>query len=195
MAKQRTPESAEREMKHPGEVLRDTFMHPFGLSARALAQAVKVSPQRISEILTGKRGISAETALHLSKLFGTPPSFWMYMQADYDLQEAQKKWSKDLDKKIKRIDVPGVSLPIAVKGAKDDTRQRVPPERVPPPVDLAGNEKTIFELLSDEQIHFDMLMEKSGLAVGEISAALTMLELSDLITRYPYEWYTRKSGR
>ncbi|HEY9793094.1 MAG TPA: HigA family addiction module antitoxin [Candidatus Obscuribacterales bacterium] len=175
----------------PGDVLRTAFMSPAGLTSKALALALRVTPQRMAEILDGRRGISAETALRLSKLFGTSPQFWLYLQSDYDLHEARKKWPKDLDRKIKHIDVTSTVSWDKAKGAKDNTKERPAPERRPT-VDLHGAEKTIFELLSDEKIHFDALIEKSGLQAGEISAALTMLELSEVITRYPYDWYSRR---
>lgn len=73
---------------HPGEVLREEFLIPMGISQYRLAKQIGVPPIRISEICAGKRGISADTALRLSRAFGTTPGFWMALQAEYDTEEA-----------------------------------------------------------------------------------------------------------
>jgi addiction module HigA family antidote len=70
---------------HPGEFLREDFLIPLGLSANALAIALRVPITRISEILRERRGITADTALRLARYFGTTPDFWMKMQMSYDL--------------------------------------------------------------------------------------------------------------
>ena len=65
-------------------------MKPAGLSQNALAREMGVPPRRINEIILGKRGISADTALRLAKHFGNAPRFWMELQADFDLEEARQ---------------------------------------------------------------------------------------------------------
>ena len=65
-------------------------MKPAGLSQNALAREIGVPPRRINEIILGKRGITADTALRLAKHFGNPPRFWMELQADFDLEEAHQ---------------------------------------------------------------------------------------------------------
>jgi addiction module HigA family antidote len=70
---------------HPGEFLREDFLAPLGLSANALALALRVPVTRISEIVRERRGITADTALRLARYFGTTPDFWMKMQMSYDL--------------------------------------------------------------------------------------------------------------
>lgn len=75
---------------HPGEILLEEFLIPMGVSQNALARAVGVPPRRINEIVLGKRGITADTALRLSRAFGNSEGFWMGLQADYDLEEARK---------------------------------------------------------------------------------------------------------
>lgn len=75
---------------HPGEVLKHDFMQPCGLSANALAKAVGVTPARINEIIRGRRGISAETALRLAKYFNTDAQSWMNLQAQYELALAEQ---------------------------------------------------------------------------------------------------------
>ena len=75
---------------HPGEVLLEEFLKPMELSQNAIARAIGVPPRRINEIVLGKRGISADTAIRLAKHFGTSEQFWMGLQADYDLEEARR---------------------------------------------------------------------------------------------------------
>jgi addiction module HigA family antidote len=74
---------------HPGEVLLEEFLKPMGLSQNALARAVGVPPRRINEIVLGKRGVSADTAVRLARALRTSERFWLGLQADYDLEEAQ----------------------------------------------------------------------------------------------------------
>ncbi len=75
---------------HPGEVLKHDFMEPLGLSSNALAKAVGVTPARINEIVRGRRGISAETALRLARYFNTDAQSWMNLQVRYDLALAER---------------------------------------------------------------------------------------------------------
>jgi len=81
---------------HPGEVLLLEFLEPLGISQNALARALDVPPRRINEIVLGKRGISADTALRLARYFRTTEGFWMALQADYDLDEARRALGKSL---------------------------------------------------------------------------------------------------
>lgn len=74
---------------HPGEILHEE-MEVLGLSARALAKYLDTPPNRISGILKGVRGLSADTALRLARYFGTTPEFWMNLQSAYDLRLAQQ---------------------------------------------------------------------------------------------------------
>jgi antitoxin HigA-1 len=75
---------------HPGEVLLQDFLEPKGISQNALARDLGVPPRRINEIVLGKRGISADTAIRLAKRFANSPRFWMQLQADFDLEQARK---------------------------------------------------------------------------------------------------------
>jgi addiction module HigA family antidote len=75
---------------HPGEVLLEEFLKPMNLSQNAIARAIGVPPRRINEIVLGKRGITADTAIRLARHFGTSEQFWMGLQADYDLEEARR---------------------------------------------------------------------------------------------------------
>ena len=75
---------------HPGEVLLEEFLKPMNISAYRLAKETNISQTRISEITKGKRRVTANTALRLSKFFGTTPQFWLGLQDDYDLEEQQE---------------------------------------------------------------------------------------------------------
>lgn len=74
---------------HPGEILREEFMRPLGLSSTALAKALGVTPARINEIVREKRGISADTALRLSRFFGTDVQSWLNVQQQHDVSLAE----------------------------------------------------------------------------------------------------------
>ena len=87
---------------HPGEVLRKDFLLPICVSQNALARAIAVPPRRINEIVLGKRAITADIALRLAKTFGTTESFWMGLQADYELEEARLEMAATLDQ-IQRL--------------------------------------------------------------------------------------------
>src|SRR5436309_1370035 len=71
---------------HPGEILREEFLRPFGLSQYRLARDTGVAPRRINEIVRGARGITADTALRLARYFGTSERFWLNLQTRYDLE-------------------------------------------------------------------------------------------------------------
>lgn len=72
---------------HPGEILKEEFLIPFHISAYKLAKETKIPPTRVSQILKGRRSITADTALRFSKYFGTTPDFWLGSQIEYDLRE------------------------------------------------------------------------------------------------------------
>ncbi len=90
---------------HPGEVLFEEFLKPFNISAYRLSKDVGIPQTRTSEIIKGKRSITADTALRLSYYFGNSAKFWLGLQNDYDLEEEKKIKGKEL-KRIKRIPKP-----------------------------------------------------------------------------------------
>ena len=73
---------------HPGEVLAEEFLKPLGITQTAFAEAIDVSYPRLNEIIHGKRGVTPDTALRLSRLFGTTPEFWLNLQLAWDLYHA-----------------------------------------------------------------------------------------------------------
>ena len=76
---------------HPGEFIRDVYLEPHGLSVRALAESLSVSPSTLNRVITGQSGISPEMALRLTKALGRSPESWLAMQHNYDLWHAKKK--------------------------------------------------------------------------------------------------------
>ena len=87
---------------HPGEILLEEFMKPMEISINRLARDIAVPPGRISGIVNGKRGITADTALRLGKYFGVSPQTWMGLQAEYDLRIAERVIGPELDKRVHR---------------------------------------------------------------------------------------------
>lgn len=81
---------------HPGEVLLEEFLKPLDLSQNALARAIAVPPRRINEIVLGKRAITADTALRLSRYFGNSAQFWIGLQTEYDLEDAWLRLRKQV---------------------------------------------------------------------------------------------------
>ena len=79
-----------REPTHPGEMLREEFLKPLGLSQRDLAERIDVPYQRVNELVNRRRGVTPATALRLAKVFGTTPGFWMNLQLRWDLYRAQQ---------------------------------------------------------------------------------------------------------
>jgi addiction module HigA family antidote len=81
---------------HPGEVLLEEFLIPMGISQYKLAKDLKIPQTRVSEIVKRKRRITADTALRLSKYFGTSAKFWLGLQDDFDIEESENILAKDL---------------------------------------------------------------------------------------------------
>ena len=88
---------------HPGEILLEDFMKPLGLTQYRVAVDIGVAPLRISQIVHGKRAISADTALRLARYFGTTPGIWLRLQARYDLEVAQAKVGKAIRREVKEL--------------------------------------------------------------------------------------------
>ena len=82
----------------PGDILMEEFLKPVGLSQTALARAIGVSPRRINEIVLGKRTVTADTDLRLSRYWGISDGFWLGLQADHDLMQRRRQLGVDLEK-------------------------------------------------------------------------------------------------
>lgn len=85
---------------HPGEVLREDFLKPLGMSQYALAKAISVPQMRISDIIHGRRGITPDTALRLARYFGTSAEFWIGMQATFDLETARDQIGAEIETQV-----------------------------------------------------------------------------------------------
>ena len=88
----------------PGEILEEEFLIPMGISSYKLAKDIKISATRVSEILKGKRRITVDTALRLSKYFGNSVEFWVGIQADYEIRKAKKELENQLAQ-IKQLEI------------------------------------------------------------------------------------------
>jgi antitoxin HigA-1 len=85
----------------PGEILYEEFMRPLGISINALARDIDVPPNRISEIIHGKRAITADTALRLGKYFNVSPELWLGLQTDYDIRVARRTIWPEIEPRIR----------------------------------------------------------------------------------------------
>jgi len=86
---------------HPGEILREEYMVPLGLSSNALAHALGVTPARINDIVRKRRGITADTALRLARYFRTDAQSWINLQASYDLRVAELAAGETIERVVK----------------------------------------------------------------------------------------------
>ena len=87
----------------PGEILLKEFLEPLGISQNKLARDIDVSITRVNDIVHGKRGITADTALRLGAYFGTTPEFWINLQTRYDLKRARRGLWPEIEKKIRPL--------------------------------------------------------------------------------------------
>ena len=85
----------------PGEILLEEFLQPLGVTQSQLAKDIRVPANRVSQIIHGKREITADTALRLGKYFGNEPEFWMNLQVRYNMQLAQEKVGRQIDTEVK----------------------------------------------------------------------------------------------
>ena len=89
---------------HPGEVLAEDFMKPLGLTQYRVAKDIGVPALRISQIVRGRRSVTADTALRLARYFGTSPNVWLRLQAEYDLEVTQRQTGKRIEREVKVLE-------------------------------------------------------------------------------------------
>lgn len=89
---------------HPGEILLEDFMKPLKLSQYRVAKDIGVPPRRINEIVHGKRAVTADTALRLSRYFGTSAKLWMNIQTDFDLESEEDRIGRRVEREVKVLD-------------------------------------------------------------------------------------------
>ena len=92
---------------HPGEILREEYMKPLGLSSNALARRLGVTTARVNEIANERRGITADTALRLARCFSTTPEFWMNLQQRYELEAARREVGTAVERDVAALDLAG----------------------------------------------------------------------------------------
>ena len=88
---------------HPGEILLGDFLKPLAISQYRLAKTIHVPARRVNEIVLGRRGVSADTALRLARFFNTTPQFWLNLQSHYELDKAQLASSASIQKTIQPL--------------------------------------------------------------------------------------------
>lgn len=96
---------------HPGEILRAEFMEPFGLSMNRLALDLRVPVTRIAEIVHEQRGITPDTALRLARYFNTSAGFWLNLQTAFDLEVAQDKLSRTIEREVRPVSLAATNSP------------------------------------------------------------------------------------
>lgn len=93
----------QRVSTHPGEMLREEFLVPLGISQNALALKIRVPATRIGEIVNGKRSITPDTALRLARFFGNSPEFWLNLQLMHDLSRARLELGKTIERDVEAL--------------------------------------------------------------------------------------------
>jgi len=88
---------------HPGEILLEEFLRPMGISQYRLAKSISVPPRRINELVHGNRAVTADTALRLSRFFGTSERFWLNLQTRYDLEREKDRLGRRLEEEVTEL--------------------------------------------------------------------------------------------
>jgi len=90
---------------HPGEILREEYLVPLDMSGHALSIELRVPATKINDILRGRRAVTSDTALRLSRFFGTTPQFWANLQSAYDLKQAEIAHGKEIEQQVRQMDM------------------------------------------------------------------------------------------
>lgn len=91
---------------HPGEILREDYLEPLGMSANALSRALKVPAPRVNDIVRERRGISADTALRLARYFDTTPQFWLNLQTTFELRTTENAVGDRIEREVATAEAP-----------------------------------------------------------------------------------------
>ncbi|HEV3189897.1 MAG TPA: HigA family addiction module antitoxin [Polyangiaceae bacterium] len=122
---------------HPGEILREEYLAPLGMSANALAHAIGVPANRISDVIRAKRAVTADTALRLARALKTSPQFWLNLQRSYDLRVAEERGPinvKPIEAIASRTVVQSANLAQrmrATRRSSPSSRRRAPRQKLP----------------------------------------------------------------
>ncbi|MBA2481368.1 MAG: HigA family addiction module antidote protein [Planctomycetes bacterium] len=114
---------------HPGETIRLDYLEPLGMSANALSLALDVPPMRINLIVRGQRSITADTALRLARYLGTTPQFWLNLQTEYDLRQAETLVGAEVELKIQPLETQRPRSPTRSMATKRRYRVAAAPSR------------------------------------------------------------------
>ena len=125
----------------PGEILREDFMDQLGISINKLSRELSVPPNRISEIVNGKRAITADTALRLQRYFGVEAQFWLNLQTEYDLRMMKRKIWTDIERRI---------IPIKTSETKSATYKEMAADQVRESEALEWAEGSIGDMNDEE---------------------------------------------
>ena len=90
---------------HPGEVLREEFLLPMQVSAYRLTKETGLPHSRVSDLLAGRRGVSADSALRLARYFGTTPDFWLNLQSAYDIEEVNREYGAEIRVRVRPLEL------------------------------------------------------------------------------------------
>lgn len=199
MSESPAPTTSQPPAKLPGEVLSDEFLKPRGLSSTNLAISLGVTTSRISEIILGRRRISPETALRLARYFETTAEYWLDLQRDYELSIAREEWEETIEKQIRPHSVQShAEISPAKTGRRTIPRYRSNTSLAQEPtltteqrqeildsLGLTDRQKGICALLADGRLlNTDQLCALSGLSVEEISSALGLMLLNNLVKQH-----------
>jgi addiction module HigA family antidote len=90
---------------HPGEILREEYLSPLGMSPHALAMALHIPAPRVNDVVREKRSVTVDTALRLSRYFNTTAQFWMNLQSSYDLKVAEREVGNKIDSEVRQLEM------------------------------------------------------------------------------------------
>lgn len=172
-------------------------MRRFGLSGGELARQLRVAPQRVYEILSGRRGVTADTALRLSRLFGTSPRYWLNLQLEFELAEAERLSGDAIETEVQALlrggggFLEGAGDTFNVAGADNQQSldcQNI--EGIAVPSSLGELEARIYTLLHGKRRSTDGLLAELDIGISMLNATLVLLELDGHVQRLPGDTYT-----
>ncbi len=176
---------------HPGIVLFEKFVKPTRLSIPTLAEHLRLSPSSLYLIIGGKRSITADMALTLSKFFGTNPRYWLHLQADYDLATIEMKqgpFACQVSERVSRSLNADAGLPPdpTEKFGKDTLAQLL--------ANVSNLAQGVYEILTTTPMQFDKIYSLHGTetSVGSVDAAIYELMLQDLAFYHGGGFYSRR---
>lgn len=196
------------------------FMVPMGLSAYRLALFLRITSQRVYEIIHGERRITAQTALRLAKCFDTSAQFWLNMQTDYELAQTRAQWEERIEAEVitlrmgeqlianfqeivrqaTKLHVSGCNKTEAADAKAESEEELKEIQKI---LDsLSDRDRKVYAIISnaDKSIYFDLIIEElyraqENSSVGSLSSALTMLESRNLIERMPGDAYKKATRK